>query len=245
MPLSETVAVGSSVLLPLPTLEGYVFNGWYTQSGSRVGLAGGKYVVNETVVLYAKWTQDQYSESLKYAYEPRVSKYYVDYVIQRSVNGYVYDTYFDSAYFDSYAAAWAFSTTGGPCPTLAFEEVWVDSVNRWWVTDVRDSYEVVVYLENSETYITYYGPDYPGTNLAPVVIVVTIGEYSSYISGVAGESISIETIYDPDIGYFGTDEAVVVFETWWTTSYSGWVYALPDIYMTQIIPANGIVYCCY
>lgn len=241
---SETVSAGSSIILPLPDLTGYVFNGWYSTDGKKVGLAGGSYIANKTATLHAQWTKNQYSESLRYSYEPGISAYYVDYEIQRYVNGFLYDTYIDSAYFDSYATAWAFSLTGGPNPVISNEEVWLDGINRWWVAEVRESYKVDVWIESSETLFPYYGPTFPGTNLAPITLLVSINGHSAYLTGAAGPTTSIETYYHPDPGYIGEDEEIRVDESWWSVYYAEWVYGIPDIYTTLIVPTNGVIYSC-
>ena len=245
-PLYENIPAGGSVLLPLPIYEGYVFNGWYDQTGTKAGAAGASYVANETITLVAQWTPNEwYGEYLPlYSYEYGFSLYYVDYEIQYYVNDFLFNTHSASAYFDSYATAWAFSLTGGPIPIPYYEERWIDGVNRWWITDEQASYEVYVYDEHNEEGKVYYTGLFPGTAYADDYITVTIDDYTNNVFGTAGPAERRVTHYDKDPGYLeGTDE-IEVTESWWTVSYAGYVYGTPDIYTIRFVPTTGIIYDC-
>ena len=60
---NETVLAGSTVILPEPTRNGYVFNGWYNRNNVKVGIAGTEHVVqgdtefqgNTIETLTARW----------------------------------------------------------------------------------------------------------------------------------------------------------------------------------------------
>ncbi len=54
---SLKVTSGSTVTLPTPTAEGYIFEGWYTDSGYRNEFDPAT-VVYSDMVLYAKWKED-------------------------------------------------------------------------------------------------------------------------------------------------------------------------------------------
>jgi uncharacterized repeat protein (TIGR02543 family) len=59
IPSSVTAEVGSSVTLPRPTRNHYVFLGWYDAStgGSLVSLADVSYTPNTSITLHARWRQ--------------------------------------------------------------------------------------------------------------------------------------------------------------------------------------------
>jgi len=244
-PTSEVIFAGSSVILPSPTYGGHTFCGWHTSAGKVAGLAGASYTINGDTTLYAQW-MPSWSESYmeKYAYHREYSLYYVEYELQYCVNGGRYETYFASAYFDNYAAAWAFSLTGGPIPIPYNEQVWIDSINRWWVAFEIDNYRVEIHDVGDKTTRVYYGSLFPCTYEAPPVWLSTIGEYTSPITGVQGAVVTAETYLYEDPGYFGGDEPIIIYEYWWTTTYSGWVFGEPDVYTIYIIPVNDIVYSC-
>ena len=50
-----------SIELPTVTKTGYVFDGWYTLGGSKVGNAGENYTPNAAITLYAHWTIENYT----------------------------------------------------------------------------------------------------------------------------------------------------------------------------------------
>lgn len=56
-----------SVSLPTPTRSGYTFEGWYTSTGTFVGVGGSAYTVKSDQTLYAHWTQSTIKPSLSYA----------------------------------------------------------------------------------------------------------------------------------------------------------------------------------
>jgi len=243
-PFDATTA-GSSVILPSAAFSGYIFGGWYDYNMVRVGTAGTSYVVSETITLYAQWIPSGFaSYSEKYSYERGSSLYYVEYEIQYYVNDFRYDSQPAVAYFDSYASAWAFSITGGPTPTPYYEEIWIDSVNRWWVAGERPNYLVEVEDLSGEGIYTYWGPTFPGTELAPDFWPFEVGDYTARIVGVAGPSEYRYTEYDEDPGYFALHDPIRVHEWWWSTVYTGWVYGTPDVYMVRIVPTNGTIYGC-
>ena len=243
--VSEVVQVGSSVILPTPTYQGHVFCGWYNNAGVAVGVAGASYIVSETMTLYAQWMPGWsvgYTE--KYAYERGHSLYYVEYELHYYVNGGRYETYVANAYFDNYASAWAFSLTGGPVPIPYNELIWIDNVNRWWVVYERDNYRIEIYDEGDKITRVYYGHLFPGTDEAPPFWFFTVGEYTGQIAGMQGQAITSETRLIEDPGFFGGDEPIIIYEYWWTTTYSGWVNGDPDVYSIHIVPVNGIIYSC-
>jgi len=57
VPLAETATAGSIILLPLPTLDGHVFSGWFSaiSSGVKAGGAGDSFKLDANVELYAQW----------------------------------------------------------------------------------------------------------------------------------------------------------------------------------------------
>jgi len=243
-PSSEVVPAGSVITLPLPTFENYIFTGWCNQAGMKIGSAGSSYVANETVTLYAQWTPSGWIGTyLLYAYERGISRYYVDYEIHYYVNNFLFDTYHAVAYFDSYATAWAFSRTGGADPTPYYEEVWIDNVNRWWVADAQENYEVLVFDHNQEEWHVYYVGNFPGTEYADPHIIFTVDDFSTLIVGVPGPATIIYTYYPIDPGYLGAED-IEVIESWWTSNYVGWVNGIPDIYVIRIVPTTGIIYDC-
>lgn len=58
-PEDMTVNEGNSVTLPLPTREGYTFDGWYDSAvgGTLMGTAGSEYCPDGNITLYAHWTK--------------------------------------------------------------------------------------------------------------------------------------------------------------------------------------------
>lgn len=54
---------GDPLILPKVTLEGYTFNGWYTEAtgGTRVGGAGESYTPSANITLYAQWKINSYT----------------------------------------------------------------------------------------------------------------------------------------------------------------------------------------
>ena len=60
---------GGNVTLPNPTRTGYTFGGWYSDSScsTHVGDAGDSYAPTSNIILYAKWTINQYSVTYDYA----------------------------------------------------------------------------------------------------------------------------------------------------------------------------------
>ncbi len=58
-PTSEVVPLGSSVILPTPTQEGYKFLGWYTAptEGTKIGDAGDSYTPTDNIVMHAQWQE--------------------------------------------------------------------------------------------------------------------------------------------------------------------------------------------
>lgn len=46
---------GSALTLPTPTRSGYVFEGWYNDSGTKIGNAGASYEPTASITLTAKW----------------------------------------------------------------------------------------------------------------------------------------------------------------------------------------------
>lgn len=241
---SDVVPAGNSVVLPLPTYDGYTFNGWYTNGGARAGYAGASYIASASVTLYAQWSPNVsvgYSE--QYSYEPGYSQYYVDYEIHYYVNDFHWDTQVASAYFDSYAAAWAFSLTGGPNPIPYDEQVWINGVNRWWASYERDNYKIVIEDMAGEGEYPYYGGLFPGTDEAPDFWALSVGEYTTRILGSQGTATYVVTELEEDPGYFDLDEAIRVHEWWWITTYSGWVRGEPDIYTIRIVPNTTIFSC--
>ncbi|MCL1947913.1 MAG: SUMF1/EgtB/PvdO family nonheme iron enzyme [Chitinivibrionia bacterium] len=57
-PSSITRQLGTSIILPIPTRNGYNFNGWYSASSGGTYYGGGddNYAVNANITLYAQWT---------------------------------------------------------------------------------------------------------------------------------------------------------------------------------------------
>jgi len=51
-----------AITLPSPTKEGYIFNGWYTEStgGTKIGDAGGSYIPTQSITMYAQWSMKKY-----------------------------------------------------------------------------------------------------------------------------------------------------------------------------------------
>ncbi|MCL2706769.1 MAG: InlB B-repeat-containing protein [Dehalococcoidia bacterium] len=244
-PYSETVVAGTIVILPMPIYKGYIFGGWYAQDGMKVGTAGDGYIVNNAMTLYARWMPEgsmDYSEI--YAYERGVSRYYVNYEIHYYVNDALLNKVLSDAYFDSYAAAWAFSFTGGVNPMPYYEEVWTDGVNRWWVEYERGNYRVEIEDTGDRTRTVYYGPLLPGTFVAPTTLSFTEEGHTNQIEGVQGVVTTSEKWLLEDPGYFGGDEPIIVYEYWWVTTYVGWVYGMPDIYTVRIVPANNVIHSC-
>lgn len=56
---SATVTNGSTTVLPTPTRQNFVFEGWYTQStgGTLVGIQGANHQPASSKTIYARWTQ--------------------------------------------------------------------------------------------------------------------------------------------------------------------------------------------
>ncbi|MCL1947158.1 MAG: InlB B-repeat-containing protein [Chitinivibrionia bacterium] len=54
---------GTSITLPAPTRNGYIFNGWYSSSsgGTYYGDAGDYYTVYSNVTMYARWSPISYN----------------------------------------------------------------------------------------------------------------------------------------------------------------------------------------
>ena len=61
-PRSEYVAIGSQIILPKATMDGYKMTGWYTGDAehgfTKVGKAGDKYAVSDDIILTAQWVED-------------------------------------------------------------------------------------------------------------------------------------------------------------------------------------------
>ena len=66
-PASVVTMTGNSFTLPTPTKEGYTFAGWYTNEEltTAVTLTSGKYKPTASATLYAKWTVNQYTLTVK------------------------------------------------------------------------------------------------------------------------------------------------------------------------------------
>ena len=53
----------SKIELPVPTRDGYTFEGWYSDSGLTTKVTNTTKFLNETSTLYAKWTVNSYTVS--------------------------------------------------------------------------------------------------------------------------------------------------------------------------------------
>ena len=65
-PAFKTVDVGSSVILPLPTRNGYKFSGWYDSQfgGNFIGINGDEYTPGGNISIYAQWVKTSSSSSI-------------------------------------------------------------------------------------------------------------------------------------------------------------------------------------
>ena len=97
-PQYETTLAETSVTLPAPNRNGYVFDGWHTapSGGTRVGGAGDSFVVKADVTLYAQWasgvtvTYDANGGSISPQYETTLAETSVT-LPAPNRNGYVFD----------------------------------------------------------------------------------------------------------------------------------------------------------
>lgn len=53
--------VAETISLPRPSKEGYIFNGWYTSDGLKVGDENLEYTPSNDIALYGKWTPQTYT----------------------------------------------------------------------------------------------------------------------------------------------------------------------------------------
>ena len=74
-PSSLSAGSDGSVTLPTPTRTGYTFNGWYTAAsgGTKVGSAGESYTPTADITLYAQWTQQKFTVTIKAGSNGKVS----------------------------------------------------------------------------------------------------------------------------------------------------------------------------
>jgi len=64
---SSATYEGTALTLPTPTREGHTFNGWYTAAtgGTKVGDAGANYTPSANTTIYAQWTVNSYTVTVK------------------------------------------------------------------------------------------------------------------------------------------------------------------------------------
>ncbi|MCL2141112.1 MAG: InlB B-repeat-containing protein [Dehalococcoidia bacterium] len=245
---NQVVTKGSKIILPEPEYSGYIFTGWFSSSGKSVGSVGDSFMANLNEVLYAQWRLGGwYDDWDNFQYNPETSLYYVNYEIQYLVNDYVFNTYYAKAFFDSFAAAWAFAQTGGPYPVPHIEREFTESINKWYAEMEDSAYEVIVYDEHDEGFYLYTGGNgfwWPATYIPKPYEEVSANGYVGFIIGVNGPVLTERYEYEMDPGFIPSDGPVVVEVSEWTVTYSGWIEGIPDIKAIRYVPIDGIIYDC-